>query len=94
VDSRSADVGAANTMVRWRDQKIWRPAEADYRTAIATLKTDLSEIKTDLCVIKSDLAAITTEFSDFRTETRANFRSVDEHLAEIKDLIIDRRNGG
>jgi hypothetical protein len=31
--------------------------------------------------------------ADFRTETRATFRSVDEQLAEIKDLIIDRRNG-
>jgi len=33
------------------------------------------------------------ELGDFRTETRATFRSVDEHLAEIKDLIIGRRNG-
>jgi hypothetical protein len=30
---------------------------------------------------------------DFRQETRANFRSVDDQLAEIKDLIVGRHNG-
>ncbi|MCW2561921.1 MAG: hypothetical protein JWQ31_481 [Mycobacterium sp.] len=36
---------------------------------------------------------VETELSDFRTETRGRFRSVDEQLAEIKDLILGRRNG-
>jgi hypothetical protein len=30
------------------------------------------------------------ELADFRQEARATFRSVDEQLAEIKDLIIGR----
>jgi hypothetical protein len=38
------------------------------------------------------LTAVETELADFRTETRGRFRSVDEQLAEIKDLIIGRRN--
>ena len=54
----------------------------------------LAAVKSDVAVLKTDVAALKTEFTDFRTETRANFRSVDEHLAEIRDLIIDRRNGG
>ena len=33
---------------------------------------------------------VKTELDDFRQETRATFRSVDEQLAEIKDLIIGR----
>jgi hypothetical protein len=33
------------------------------------------------------------EVSDLRPEMRAGFRTVDEHIAEIKDLIIERRNG-
>ena len=39
------------------------------------------------------LTSVETELADFRTETRGRFRSVDEQLAEIKDLIIGRRNG-
>jgi hypothetical protein len=39
------------------------------------------------------LTSVETELADFRTETRARFRSVDDQLAEIKDLIIGRRNG-
>ena len=34
-----------------------------------------------------------TQLADFRQETFARFRSADEHLAEIKVLIIGRRNG-
>jgi hypothetical protein len=67
--------------------------ETDYRTALAAVKADLSQIKTDLRVIKTDVVALKTELADFRTETRATFRSVDEHFAELRDLIIDRRNG-
>ena len=36
------------------------------------------------------LDAVTTELADFRQETRATSRSVDEQLAEIKDLIVGR----
>lgn len=34
------------------------------------------------------LDALETNVADFRQETRGNFRSMDERLAEIKDLII------
>lgn len=34
------------------------------------------------------LTAVETELVDFRREARARFRSVDEQLAEIKDLIV------
>ena len=43
--------------------------------------------------VTEGLAAVRTELADFRQETRSKFRSVDEQLAEIKDLIIGRRNG-
>lgn len=52
---------------------------------------DLAAVKTDVAAVKTDVAALKTEFVDFRAETRATFRSVDEHLAEIRELIIDRR---
>ena len=41
----------------------------------------------------TDLAVVKTELGDFRQETRSTFRSVDEQLAEIKDLIIGSSNG-
>ena len=34
-----------------------------------------------------------TQLADSRQETVARFRSTVEHLAEIKGLIIGRRNG-
>ena len=61
-------------------------SQADYRAV-------LSAVKTDVAAVKIDLATVKTELADFRTETRATFRSVDEHLAEIRDLIIGRHNG-
>ncbi|BBX16756.1 hypothetical protein MDUV_16160 [Mycolicibacterium duvalii] len=36
------------------------------------------------------LAAVNA-LGDFRQKTRARFRSVDEQLAEIKDLILSRQ---
>jgi septal ring factor EnvC (AmiA/AmiB activator) len=63
------------------------------KTDVGVLKTDVGVLKTDVAAVKTDVAVLKTEFADFRTETRATFRSVDEHLAEIRDLIIDRRNG-
>jgi hypothetical protein len=45
-------------------------------------------LKTDVAAVKTDVAALKVELADFRTETRATFRSVDEHLAELRDLII------
>lgn len=42
--------------------------------------------------LEARVAALEASQADFRTETRGRFRSVDEQLTEIKDLIIDRRN--
>jgi hypothetical protein len=36
---------------------------------------------------------VEAELAGFRHETRATFRSIDEQLAEIKDLITTRGNG-
>ncbi|MCU1696066.1 MAG: hypothetical protein JWR34_2129 [Mycobacterium sp.] len=57
---------------------------------VAAVKTDVAAVKTDVAAVKTDVAAVKTELADFRQETRATFRSVDEQLAEIKDLIIGR----
>ena len=78
-------------------------SQADYRAVLAAVNAmganqrdhalGLAAVNTDLTAVKSDVEAVKMELGDFRTETRATFRSVDEHLAEIKDLIIGRRNG-
>ncbi len=50
---------------------------------------------------REQFTAVRKELSELRHETRANFRSVDEHFrsveehfAEIRDLIINGRGGG
>lgn len=78
-------------------------SQADYRAVLAAVNAlganqrdhalGLAAVNTDLTAVKTDVEAVKMELGDFRTETRATFRSVDEHLAEIKDLIIGRRNG-
>jgi uncharacterized coiled-coil protein SlyX len=78
-------------------------SQADYRAVLAAVnalganKRDhalrLTAVETRLGTVDTRLATVETELADFRTETRGRFRSVDEQLAEIKDLIIGRRNG-
>ncbi len=75
-------------------------SQADYRAVLAAVNAlganqrehalGLAAVNTDLAAVKTDLAAVKTDLADFRQETRATFRSVDEQLAEIKDLIIGR----
>lgn len=65
---------------------------AAVKTDVAELKTEVAAIKTDVAALKTDVAAFKIEFIDFRQETRANFRSVDEQFAELKDLIIGFRD--
>jgi hypothetical protein len=77
--------------------------QADYRAVLAAVNAlganqrehaiGLGTLKTGLATVKTELATVKTGLSDFRTETRATLRSVDEQLAEIKDLIVGRRNG-
>lgn len=47
------------------------------------LSTKVDDLSTRVDALAADLA-------DHRQETRAGFRSVDEQLAEIKDLILRR----
>ena len=78
-------------------------SQADYRavlTAVNALGANQREhtlgfaaVTTHLAAVTKDLAVVKTELGDFGEETRSTFRSVDEQLAEIKDLIIGRRNG-
>ncbi|MBU9764494.1 hypothetical protein FR943_11640 [Mycobacterium sp. TNTM28] len=68
----------------------------DYRAVLAavnTLGANQREHGTRLTSVEGRLTAVERELADFRQETRARFSSVDEHLAEIKDLIISRNNG-
>jgi hypothetical protein len=53
----------------------------------------LAAVTADLADVKTRLTTVGTELTDFRRETQGRFRSVDEQLAEIKDLIVGRRNG-
>ncbi|ORB26377.1 hypothetical protein BST36_03815 [Mycolicibacterium moriokaense] len=69
-----------------------RSEVAAVKTDGAELKTEVAAVKTDVAALKTDVAAFKIEFIDFRQETRANFRSVDEQFAELKDLIIGFRD--
>jgi hypothetical protein len=78
-------------------------SHADYRAVLAAVNTlganqrehalRLTAVDTRLSGVETRLGRVETQLADFRQETRARFRSVDEHLADIKDLIIGRRNG-
>lgn len=75
------------------DLPIVKTDVAVVKTDVVELKLDMRAVKTDVAALKTDVAALKIEFVDFRQETRANFRSVDEQFAEVKDLIIGLRNG-
>ena len=57
-----------------------------------TVESRLGTVESELLTVKSDVATVKTELADFRMETRATLRSVDEQLAEIKDLVVGRSN--
>ena len=61
-------------------------SQADYRAVLAAVNV-LGANQREHAI---RLTTLETELADFRTETRGRFRSVDEQLAEIKDLIIGR----
>jgi uncharacterized coiled-coil protein SlyX len=64
-------------------------SQADYRAVLAAVNAlGANQREQGL-----RLTAVETELADFRTEARSRFRSVDEQLAEIRDLIIDRHTG-
>ncbi|MBS1690635.1 MAG: hypothetical protein JST91_00175 [Actinobacteria bacterium] len=78
-------------------------SQADYRAVLAAVNAlganqrqhalGLADVASQLTEVKSELAEFKIEFTDFRQETRATFRSVEEQVAEIKDLLIGRRPG-
>ena len=57
-----------------------------------TVESRLGTVESELRTVKSDVATVKTELADFRMETRATLRSVDEQLGEIKDLVVGRSN--
>ena len=71
-------------------------AQADYRAVIAAINA-LRENERELATTVRDqgrrLDTLETSLADFRQEARANSRSVDEHLAELRDLLIGLGNG-
>jgi hypothetical protein len=70
-------------------------SQADYRAVLAAvnaLGANQREHSVRLATVESELGTVKTELADFRMETRATLRSVDEQLAEIKDLIVGRSN--
>jgi hypothetical protein len=78
-------------------------SHADYRAVLAAVNAlganqrdhglRFTAVETRLGTVETRLATVETELGDFHQETRGRFRSVDEQLAEIKDLILGRRNG-
>jgi hypothetical protein len=66
----------------------------DYRAVLAAvnaLGANQRDQGTRLTSVEGRLTSVEHELADFRQETGARLRSVDEHLAEIKDLIIGGR---
>jgi uncharacterized coiled-coil protein SlyX len=71
-------------------------SQADYRavlSAVNALGANQREHSQRLTGVESRLTAVETGLADLRLETRAGFRTVEEHVAELKDLIIRRNNG-
>jgi uncharacterized coiled-coil protein SlyX len=71
-------------------------SQADYRavlTAVNALGANQREHALRLDRVETRLSGVETQIADFRQETQGRFRSVDDQLAEIKDLIVGRHNG-
>ena len=62
-------------------------------SAVNALGANQREHALQLTTVETRLGAVESELADFRQETRAGFRTVDEHIAELKDLIVQRNNG-
>lgn len=77
-------------------------SQVDYRAVLAAVNAlganqrdhalRLTSVDTRLTSVETRLTGVETQLGEFRQESHARFRSVDEQLAEIKDLIIGRRN--
>ena len=72
--------------------------QADYGAVLAAVNAlganqrehglRLTSVDGRLTSVEGRLTSVERELAEFRQETRARLRSVDEHLADIKDLII------
>ena len=70
-------------------------SQADYRAVLAAvnaLGANQREHALRLDRVETRLSGVETQLADFRQETQGRFRSVDDQLAEIKDLIVGRHN--
>jgi hypothetical protein len=71
-------------------------SQADYRavlSAVNALGANQREHSLRLTAVEAGLGDVRSEVADLRLETRVGFRTIDEHIAELKDLIIGRNNG-
>ena len=76
------------------------PGDPSPRVAALEIKTDATREAVNALGEKlaghqresrGQFTAVRSEIMELRRETRDSFRSVDEHLAEIRDLIINGR---
>ena len=70
-------------------------AQADYRavlTAVNALGANQRDHALSISELKTDVAELKTDVADVKTELRGFRRSTDEHLAELKDLIVGLRD--
>lgn len=66
--------------------------QREHSLRLVPVESKLDTVESKLGTVESDLGSVKTELTDFRVETRAALRSVDEHLADLRDLIIGRRD--
>ena len=71
-------------------------SQADYRAVIAAinaLRENQRELTTSVRDQGRRLDTLEASLAGFRQEARADFCSVDEHLGELRDLVISLGNG-
>lgn len=71
-------------------------SQADYRAVLAAMNAlgaNQRDHAMGLAAVEARLAVVDAGLADLRQETRGSLRSIDEHLAEVKDLIVGRGNG-
>jgi chromosome segregation ATPase len=62
----------------------------EHSLRLVTVESKLDAVESRLGTVESRLGTVESELADFRLETRGRFRSVDDQLAEIKELIVGR----
>jgi uncharacterized coiled-coil protein SlyX len=71
-------------------------SQADYGAVLAAvnaLGANQRDHSLRLSGVEGRLAGLEHTVADLRQEMRSGIRTVDEHIAEIKDLILGRHNG-